>query len=130
MQRPMKTPIRAVLLVTGLATLTACAPESGVGSFWREAGAQLETGTYGNATLHNQLVQTCKTNGYGYGKGGKAGSVAGDPVVVLDPSSTANRPVYRVHCDGRLDGKYASIIYNEYVRSAAETATVEEADAQ
>ena len=120
MKHPMKTSIRAGLLISGLAILTACA---------HEAGSQLDTGYFGNATLHNQLVQTCKTNGYGYDKGGKAGSVAGDPVVVLDPSSTANRPVYRIHCDGRLDGKYASVIYNEYVRSATAGSGVEEATA-
>ena len=128
MQNIVKKSTRAILMVTGLATIAACAPEGGIGTFWREAGSQLETGDFGRATLHNHLVQTCKLNGYGVGKG-KGGAAAGDPVVVLDPKSTLNRKVYRVHCDGRLDGKYASIIYREYVGSAVQKDTVEEASA-
>jgi hypothetical protein len=126
MKNKMKNPTRAVLLVTCLATLAACSSEPGVGStFFREAGTQLDMGEFGNATLHNQLVQTCKSSGFG-----KAGAVAGDPVVVLDPQSTPERKVYRVHCDGRLDGKFAQIIYREYVNSATQKATVSQADSE
>lgn len=126
MQSPFKNIARPVVIISGLATLVAaCAPEGGIGSFYREAGAQLETGYFAEATVHNQLVQTCRSNGSGFGK---AGYTAGDAVVVLDPSSTASRPVYRVHCDGRLDGKYASIIYSDYVASASSGRQVEAAD--
>ena len=130
MKLPIKKSAQAVLFTAGLAPLIACTPEIGMGpSFFQESGAQLDSaGEFGNATLHNQLVQTCRTNGAAYAKGGKAGGAAGDPVVVLDPSSSANRPVYRVHCDGRLDGKYALITYTGYVGGAAEDQTVQEAD--
>ncbi|WP_227271275.1 hypothetical protein [Roseobacter weihaiensis] len=117
---------RALFLIGGLATVAACAPESGVGQFYREAGAQLDQGEFGNASLHNQLVQTCRTNGFG---SGKVGAAEADPLVVLDPESTQTRKVYRVHCDGTLDGKYAAIIYREYVGSAVQPTTVEDADA-
>lgn len=128
MKNNMKNSTRAVLLVTCLATLAACSSEPGVGStFFREAGTQLDSGEFGNATLHNQLVQTCRSSGYG---AGKAGAVAGDPVVVLDPQSTPERKVYRVHCDGKLDGKFAQIIYREYVASATQKTTVAEADSE
>lgn len=117
---------RALFLIGGLATVAACASESGVGQFYREAGAQLDQGQFGNATLHNQLAQTCRNSGFG---AGKVGGAAGDPLVVLDPESTQTRKVYRVHCDGTLDGKYASVIYREYVTSAVPPTTVERADA-
>lgn len=123
----VKKPARILMIVTSLATMAACAPESGVGQFYREAGAQIDSGEFGNATLHNQLVQTCRTNG---AIGGKVGGVAGDPVVVLAPESTPTRKVYRVHCSGNLDGKYAQIIYREYVGSATQQSNVDEADGE
>ena len=129
MTRLIDKPARALMLLCGAATLAACAPESGPGQFFREAGSQLDQGEFGNATLHNQLVQSCRTNSVG-GAGGKVGGAIGDPVVVLDPESTRTRRVYRVHCDGRLDGKYATIIYREYVNSATQSQTVTQADAE
>ncbi|MEM6565257.1 MAG: hypothetical protein AAF665_12460 [Pseudomonadota bacterium] len=117
----------ALCIGVGATALTACAPESGVGQFYREAGIQLDQGEFGNATLHNQLVQTCATNGFG---GGKVSGKAGDPVVVLDPESTPTRKVYRVHCDGDLDGKYASVIYRQYVGSSTQAQSVESADGE
>lgn len=123
----LKQLAKPLIVISGLATLTACAPESGAGQFYREAGAQVDSGEFGNATLHNQLVQTCKTNGTGFGK---PGSAAGDPVVVLDPASTPSNPIYRVHCNGQLDGKYAQIIYRDYVGSATQAISVERADSE
>ncbi len=118
---------RAVILLTGMAALAACSAEQGYGNaFFKEAGGQIDGGEFGNATLHNQLVQTCRTNG----AIGKAGAVAGDPVVVLDPVSTPTRKVYRVHCSGQLDGKYAQIIYRDYVASAEQAISVEDADGE
>ena len=129
MQNLIEKTTRAALMVTGLMTVVACAPEGSVGQFYREAGSQIETSDFGNATLHNQLAQTCNRSGAG-GIGGKASGQAGDPLVVLDPKSTPARPIYRVHCDGRLDGKYAAIIYNGYVGSAAQVSSVREASAE
>lgn len=126
MHNLLTKPARFVMMAAGLATVAACAPESGPGQFFREAGSQLDSGEFGNATLHNQLVQTCRTNSAFTGKSG----VGGDPVVVLDPSSTPSRQVYRVHCDGDLDGKYADVIYRGYVESAVEQQTIDEADAE
>ncbi|AEI93262.1 hypothetical protein [Roseobacter litoralis] len=123
----LTTPARAVVILTGLATLSACAPDTGVGQFYREAGSQVDSGEFGNATLHNQLSQICRTNSAGVGK---VGGQAGDPLVVLDPESTLNRKVYRVHCDGTLDGKFAQVVYREYVGSSVQTSNVEQADAQ
>jgi hypothetical protein len=128
MQTLIKTTTRAALVLTGLAALSACSAEQGYGNaFFKEAGAQIDSGEFGNATLHNQLVQTCRTNGVG---SGKVGAHAGDPVVVLDPSSTPSRKVYRVHCSGKLDGKYALVTYREYVGSATQRNTVERADSE
>jgi hypothetical protein len=127
MDNLLKKPAQALGLAIGLSTLAACAPESGVGQFYQEAGVQLDQGEFGNATLHNQLVQTCRTNGIG---GGKIGGQAGDPLVVLDPESTPTRKVYRVHCNGKLDGKYAQVIYRDYVGSAVQASNVQQADAE
>lgn len=128
MKLSAKQTAKAVLLTVSMGGLVACSSEIGVGStFFQEAGTQLDSGEFGNATLHNQLVQTCRTNGVSYA-GGKGGAAAGDPVVVLDPSSTASRPVYRVYCDGRLDGKYAVTNYGAYIGSAQEDQSVSQAD--
>ncbi|MEO9650622.1 MAG: hypothetical protein ABJ360_05380 [Roseobacter sp.] len=124
---PDLSPIRTLAMITGVATIAACAPESGKGQFYREAGVQVDQGEFGNATLHNQLVQTCRTNRSG---SGKLGSHTRDPLVVLDPSSTPKRQVYRVHCNGQLDGKYAQVIYRDYVGSAVESASIEAADSE
>lgn len=120
---------RFVVIAAGLSALTACSAEQGYGSsFFQEAGSQIESGgNFGNATLHNLLVQSCRANGSGIGK---AGAVAGDPVVVLDPASTPTRQVYRVHCDGNLDGKYAAVVYDGYIQSAESNASVTEAEAE
>lgn len=125
MQSLLNKTASVIFLTAGLMTLGACAPESGPGQFYREAGSQLDTGEFGNSTLHNQLVQTCKKSA-----SGKIGGSAGDPVVVLDPSSTPSRKVYRVHCDGKLDGKYAQVVYSEYVGSAVQVPNVQQADAE
>lgn len=127
MKNPHTKTTRTLLLVAGLAVVTACAPESGPGQFYREAGSQVDTGEFGNATLHNQLTQTCRTNGTGVGK---VGAPPTDPLVVLDPTSKPGRTVYRVHCDGQLDGKFAQIVYREYVGSGIQTPNVQQADAE
>jgi hypothetical protein len=112
---------RAGTLLVGALALAACD---------YPAGSELDyTGGFGNATMHNLLAQSCKANAAASG-GGKAGGTLADPVVVLDPASTVERPIYRVHCDGTLDGKYASIIYRDYVGSAGETQTVTAADSE
>ncbi|WP_300031966.1 hypothetical protein [uncultured Roseobacter sp.] len=108
---------RTIFLGLSLTALAACSDAP--------AGSELNGGVFGNATLHNQLAQTCKGSGYG-----KYGRVAADPIVVLDPASTASSPVYRVHCSGQLDGKYALVTYSEYLESATQKATTEDAVAQ
>ncbi|WP_299679690.1 hypothetical protein [uncultured Roseobacter sp.] len=124
--------LRALALLTGLAALAACGEQgSGGGKWFREAGAQLDNGEFGNATMQNMIAQVCFPNGRSGAFGGtKIGGTAGDPVVVVDPASTPRRPVYRVHCDGQLDGRYARIIYRDYVNSAGQAITVTEATAE
>ncbi|TNF58616.1 MAG: OmpA family protein [Rhodobacteraceae bacterium] len=45
------------LLVTGLLGLTACGP-----GFFREAGSQVDSGFFGNATMNNTMVHTGQQN--------------------------------------------------------------------
>lgn len=95
--------------------LTALAVAAvGIAGCTHEVGSQIDNGWFGEATMHNMLAQTCNTSG---GKGGKSGAVV-DPLVVLDPASTQSRPIYRVHCDGQLNGKYAQVMFGEYIGSA------------
>ncbi|MEM9637804.1 MAG: hypothetical protein AAGA94_09170 [Pseudomonadota bacterium] len=114
---------RAVVLLAGLATLAACGEQGSGGQWFREAGAQIDGGEFGNATMQNMVAHVCNPNGSAY-RTGKIGVSPKDPVVVLDPVSTPANPVYRVHCTGRLDGKYARVIYRDYVSSAGQEITV------
>lgn len=120
---------KTLALLAGLAALSACG-EQGSGGVWlREAGTQLDSGEFGNANLQNMTAQVCNPNGSAY-KSGKIGAPAADPVVVLDPSSTTANPIYRVHCTGRLDGKYARVIYRDYVASATPPLSIDAATAE
>lgn len=121
----------ALVLLTGLATLAACGEQGGGSPWFGEAGAQIDGGQFGNATMQNIAAQVCYPNGRGSAyKGGKLGRAPADPVVVLDPASTQTSPVFRVHCSGTLDGKYARIIYNDYVNSAGQAISVTAATAE
>ena len=121
---------RICLFLAGLTLLTACG-EQGGGTWFREAGSQLDNGEYGNAIMQNMIAQVCFPNGRTNAiKGGKFGTTVGDPVVVLDPSSTRRNPVFRVHCDGQLDGKFAQVVYRDYIRNAGQDITVTEATAE
>lgn len=53
--RPMG--LKSVILVAGLAGLTACAPGSNL-QFYKEAGSVIDRGNFGNAAMHNTLIQT------------------------------------------------------------------------
>lgn len=104
-----------IVLVGSLALgVTACSPETGLR--WNsEAGAYIDEGGFGNPTMINMMAQMCAQGGKG-----KGGGVV-DPVVVRDGSSTASRPVYyrdHTQCAGNLNGKYAEVIFREYVTSA------------
>lgn len=123
---------RALILLAGLATLTACGEQGNIGGTWfREAGAQLDNGEFGRANMQSIAAQVCYPNGRGAAyKGGKIGSAPKDPVVVLDPTSTQTNPVFRVHCSGKLDGRYAQVIYRDYVNSAGQAISVTTATAE
>lgn len=106
-----------IVLVGSIALgVAACSPESGA-RFNSEAGAFIDEGGFGNPTMINMMAQMCAQGGKG---GFKSGGVV-DPVVTLDADSSASRPVYyrdHTQCAGRLNGKYAEVIFREYVTSA------------
>ena len=115
----MATHWKYVLIGTAALGLTACAETSS--RFNSEAGAFLDEGGFGNPTMHNMLAQMCKGRAKGY--------VPEDPVVVLDPKSTPGKPRYyrgSVSCSGDLNGKYAEVIFEEYLTSAAPELVVEQ----
>ncbi|MBW4707653.1 hypothetical protein KX928_07625 [Roseobacter sp. YSTF-M11] len=121
---------RTLALTVGLTALAACGEQGSGGQWFREAGIQIDSGEFGNATMINMMAQVCNPSGVAGAGGSKVGGSPSDPLVVLDPASTVAQPVFRVHCDGRLDGKYARIIYRDYVGSASQKTTVEEATAE
>ncbi|SNT18272.1 hypothetical protein [Tropicimonas sediminicola] len=97
----MKTTLTFLTLGTVMA-LSGCA------YFNEEAGAFLDQGEFGNATMNNQLAQTCRK---------------------LTPANvTKYGTPLASNCPGRLqDGKYAMFAYEETIISATEqsSATVE-----
>ena len=113
--------MKKALCAVAVLALSACSQGS-MREFYSEAGAEVDEGGFGNPTMQNMMAQMCLGQAKGY--------IVPDPVVVLDPSSTQANPVYvrgHVRCSGQLNGKYAELIFDEYVRSAARQPTGEEA---
>jgi len=118
--------MKKYLATTCVLVLGACTAQTtgqGVFSSWnREAGAWTDVRDpgFGNSTMNNMMAQMCRGRAKGF--------VPRDPVVVLDPTrSTPTRPVYArstIRCSGELNGKYAEVIFQEYVTSATETTTL------
>ena len=53
----MRTQLTLLLLGAGL-SLSACSKETNIArSFYSEAGSEIETGAFGNATMQNTMVQ-------------------------------------------------------------------------
>ena len=102
--------IKALMVGTGVLALTACGETS---SFNYEAGAFLDEGSFGNPSMQNLMAQKCS----GHAKG----HVVADPVVVANPNSMGKGDRYirgNIMCSGHLNGKYAQVIFREYVDSA------------
>lgn len=112
----MSFKIKTLLVAAGALALTGC----GEATSWNQpAGSFLDEGGFGNPTMQNTLAQLCTGKAKGY--------IVPDPVVALHPSSTADNPVYyrgTVRCSGHLNGKYAEILFNEYVQSATTVPTL------
>ena len=109
----MNTTLKIVMAGACTLALTACGDRNYATSWNQEAGAFLDTGSFGDATMQNMMAQMCTGQAKGY--------IVPDPIVALHPSSTPDNPVYfkgQVMCSGHLNGKYAQVIFNEYVRSA------------
>ena len=118
----MTLKIKTLALGAGILALAACG-EGPAGKTWnQEAGAFIDEGGFGNPTMINMMAQMCAQGGKG---GFKSGGVV-DPVVVRDPNSSAAKPVYyrdHTQCAGQLNGKYAEVIFREYVVSAEPAST-------
>ncbi len=122
----MQKHIKALLCAASVLAMAACTTGSRT-EFYSEAGAEVDQGDFGIATMNNILAHkraacTGKPKGY----------IVPEGIVVLDPSSHVSAPRYRhatVRCSGRLDGKYASVIYRGYVGSATEFSQSSEAEA-
>ncbi|MEO9825236.1 MAG: hypothetical protein ABJF50_12540 [Paracoccaceae bacterium] len=104
----MKNQIKTLLIGASALAVTGCA------GFDQPAGAWLDEGGFGNPTMYNMMAQKCA--------GRSKGFIVPDPVVMLDPSrEVAGKSPYRtgsIRCSGHLNGKYARVIWGEYVDSA------------
>ena len=109
----MTLKIKTLALGSALIALAACG-EGTFGKTWnQEAGAFIDEGGFGNPTMTNMMAQMCRGQAKGY--------IVPDPIVALDPNSPKGAPAYRqgrVMCSGNLNGRYASVIWGEYVGSA------------
>ena len=118
----MTLKIKPLMVGAAALALTACG-DGPVGKFWyQEAGAFIDEGGFGNPTMTNMLAQMCAGQAKGY--------IVPEPVVVLDPKSAPGNPAYyrgQVRCSGHLNGKYAQVIFQEYVASAVPKSAIEEA---
>jgi hypothetical protein len=101
-----------VIAAAGLLALGACAHST---SWDREAGAVIIDGGFGQATRNNMLAQKCLSGGYL-----AKGQIIYEPKVVRAPVHAPAPYVRQVHCGGYLNGKYAQVIFQEYVASATE----------
>lgn len=90
------------ILVLGAALAVAGCTEQGRVAFDRPAGADLDGGDFGNATMNNHLAMTCQAR---YA-GGKHAGKSQDGRSMCPPRT--------------LDGKYARRGYDEYVESATD----------
>jgi hypothetical protein len=109
----MTTTLKIVMAGTCALALTACGDRNYATTWNQEAGAFLDEGAFGDPTMQNMMAQMCTGQAKGY--------IVPDPIVALHPTSTAENPVYfrgHVMCSGQLNGKYAQVIFREYVTSA------------
>ena len=97
LSRPTATRLAAGAALAATLLASGCA---------QEAGSQIFTSDFGNATMNNHLVQTCQA---------APGTAAGKHVAATGA------------CPGRtLDGEYARVTYDGYIASAAETPEITE----
>ncbi len=107
---PFKKPLFAAISVLAL---VGCGDRQ-LGSTWnQEAGAFLDEGGFGNATMNNMLAQKCQSRI-------PKGRIIYEPKVVRAPVGAPKPYIAQVHCAGYLNGKYAQVIFQEYVASATE----------
>ncbi len=104
---------KPLIAAAGLVVLTACGDRQ-IGSTWtQEAGFFLDEGAFGNPTMHNMLVQMCHSHI-------PKGQIMFEPKVVRAPAGSPKPYIRRARCSGHLNGKYAQVIFQEYVASATE----------
>lgn len=113
----MTRTLNILALGVGLLALSACGNAT---KAWNsEAGAIIDEGGFGNPTMTNMMAQMCR--------GRSKGFIVPDPIVAVDPQGAkgAGPRQGRVLCSGDLNGKYASVIWGEYVGSATSVSTIE-----
>ncbi len=104
---------KPLITAIGLLALTACGDRQ-IGSSWnQEAGAFLDEGAFGNPTMVNMMAQQCHSRI-------PKGQIRFEPEIVRAPVGSPKPYIRRATCSGNLNGKYAAVIFQEYVASATE----------
>jgi hypothetical protein len=122
----MQKHIKALLCAASVLVIAGCTSGT-MTEFYSEAGAEIDEGGFGNPTMNNMMAHMASTCA-----GRPKGYIVPEGIVVRDPANAGPAPVYRhaqIQCSGRLDGKYASVIYRGYVASASEVSQSAEASA-
>ncbi|MDH3263814.1 MAG: hypothetical protein OEM24_07440 [Paracoccaceae bacterium] len=107
--------LKSLLCAASVVALSACSQGTS-SEFYTEAGSEVDEGGFGNPTMNNMMAhiaEVCVGRAKGY--------IVPDPVVVLDPNSPTTERRYlrgQVRCLGQLNGKYAEVVFREYVQSA------------
>jgi hypothetical protein len=114
--------IKSLLVISASLGLAGCT--EGVTRWNQPAGAFLDEGQFGNPTMRNMQAMTqCVGKPKGY--------IVPEHVVVLNPEYSVDPKSPResvetqymraqVRCSGDLNGKFAMIVFEEYVESGTE----------
>ena len=113
--------LKTKTLVAGAALIALAGCGLGTSKSWnQEAGAFIDEGGFGNPTMQNALAQMCAGQAKGF--------IVPDPVVVSTASASGGSPTHRrgrVLCSGHLNGKFAQVIFDNYVESAEPPTTLQ-----
>lgn len=109
----MRLANKPLLVALSALVLVSCGDRR-LGSSWnQEAGAFLDEGGFGNPTMNNELAQKCHSYI-------PKGQIIYEKTVVRAPYGSPKPYVRKAVCRGYLNGKYAQVLFQEYVASATE----------
>ena len=104
---------KPLLIAVSALALTACGDRRAGPSWTQEAGAYLDEGAFGNPTMNNLMAQKCRSRI-------PKGQIIYEPKIVAAPVGSPAPYIRKAECRGYMNGKYASIVFQEYVAAGTE----------